>query len=258
MTDFQRPGDEHYQLLQVEVEKYGDIRFQHVKGGVTFGQRMLNHMLYALTHYEFDYFLRMDDDYFFCLGNFLHEVPLPMIKHFHWGWVHCIPTITRAEESMILFSRDVIKEFLTQDPNKMLCHPWADQMIASWSKVLEMTFLFRHDNRIHHTPIVSQQPELRKIPDVCKYFISIHGTYPDDMKLFWTHRGPKRPEERPAKDLFMNSAVCPIKVPFNWRGFGAEWRYEPKFCINKPTWNTSGQFILKGSYGGREEEFRKQ
>ena len=55
--------------------------------------------VYALTHYDFDYFLRMDDDHFFCLENFLHEVPLPMIKQFHWGWVHCIPTITRAEEN---------------------------------------------------------------------------------------------------------------------------------------------------------------
>ena len=237
MTDYQNPGDKFYQMLQEESLKYKDIRFQTLGGGFDFGKRMLNHLMYALTHYEFDYFLRMDDDYFFCLENFLHEVPLPMIKQFHWGWVHCIPRITRPEESMILLSHDVMRSFVTQDSNKMLCHPWADQMIATWSKTIDMTYLFRHDSRIHHTPIVSVEPTLRQIPDVCKNYISIHGTYPDDMRLFYTHRGPKKPTVKPPKNLFMNSRVCPIKAPFDWRVFVPVWRFEPKLCINKPTWN---------------------
>ena len=210
-------------------------------------------MVFALTHYDFEYFLRMDDDYFFCLENLLHEVPLPMIKQFHWGWVHCIPTITRPEESMIMFSRDVISTFLKQHPELLLCHPWADQMIASWSKELDMTYLFRHDTRIHHTPIVSNEPELRKEAEVCIKYIAIHGTYPEDMKLFWSHRGPTITEEKSSRDLFRNSEVCPIRAPFNWRQFINEWRYEPKYCITRPKWNTTKQTVLGGAYSGRQE-----
>ena len=47
-----------------------------------------------------------------------------------------------------------------------------------------------------------------------------------------------------------------MKVPFDWRAFSPEWRFEPKFCVNKPTWNTTGQLVIKGTYAGREEEFR--
>ena len=46
MTDYQKPGDEFYQMLQQEKTKYGDIRFQTLEGGVQFGQRMLYHMVY--------------------------------------------------------------------------------------------------------------------------------------------------------------------------------------------------------------------
>lgn len=257
MTDYLKPSDSYYNMLLHEDKAYGDLRFQHVEGGVTFGYRMLNHMLYALTNYEFDYFMRMDDDYFFCLENYLREVPLPMIKQFHWGWVHCIPGITRPEESMIMFSHDMILQFLTVDPLKLLCHPWADQMIASWSNLLDMTYLFRHDVRIHHDPIVSKKPELRRLSNVCKDYLSIHGTYPDDMRLFWKHRGPKISDQIPIKDLFRNSEVCPIRMPFDWKIFTDMWRYAPKLCINHPTWNTSKEVVAQGSYTGREGEDQK-
>ena len=40
MTDFQKPGDQYYGLLQTENKKYGDLRFQHVESGITFGLRL--------------------------------------------------------------------------------------------------------------------------------------------------------------------------------------------------------------------------
>ena len=79
------------------------MRFQRLKGGVTFGIRFLYHMVWARLHYNFDYFLRMDDDYFFCLDRFLIELPVPMATNFALGYAHCVKRATRLDESMVLF-----------------------------------------------------------------------------------------------------------------------------------------------------------
>ena len=93
--------------------------FQPLSGGVEFGFRFIYHMLYAVNNYHFDYVIRMDDDVFFCLSKFLTQLPPAPLKQFHWGWVHCIPFITRADEMLKMFSYDVVRDFLNQDPNKL-------------------------------------------------------------------------------------------------------------------------------------------
>ena len=151
MTDFVDETSPYYQALQEETLKYDDIRFQHLAGGIQFGFRYLHHVIFSFLNYNFDYMMRMDDDYFFCMRRFLHELPVPMIPRFHWGWTHCQPRIVRPEESILLFSKDILQYFLLQDSDKMKCHPWADQMIGAWSKDLNLTKLFRHDARLHHS-----------------------------------------------------------------------------------------------------------
>ena len=169
---------------------------------------------------------------------------------------HSNPRMIRPEENLIMFSHDAVRSFVTQDPSTMLCHPWTGTMIASWSNNLNMTYFFRHDNRIHHTP-VSRMVQIRKMSEVCKSFISVHGTYPDDMHLFGTHRGPKEPTDKPARDLFMNSHVVPMKFKFNWRDSSPPWRFETKLCATKPTWKTANsQKLIKGNYAGREGKLR--
>ena len=116
MTDLQTPNSKYYNAIQTEQHQYGDLRFQDLEGGVEFGVRYLNHVLFSFLNYDFDYMLRMDDDYFFCMDKFLLELPVPMEPMFHWGWTHCITKIVRPEESMLLFSRDLLMHFLIQDP----------------------------------------------------------------------------------------------------------------------------------------------
>ena len=112
-----------------------------------------------------------------------------MVRFFHWGWVHCIDRITRPEESILLFSNDMIKKFLDQNPKVMQCHSLADQMTGLWSNDLGIIHLFRHDSGIHHTPIVSEEPSLRTLPNICQSYMAIHGTYPNDMRNFGKIRG---------------------------------------------------------------------
>ena len=252
MTDYQGPNDEYFHAVREEKNKYKDVHFQLVSSGVTFGRRFISHMLFAVKKYDFDYFLRVDDDYFLCFENILLELPTPSLNLFHWGWVHRHDPIglQRAEESLILFSRDVIETFLLQDPMKMFCHPLADQMIAKWLSALHITTLLRHDDRIHHDPPVGQSPEIFLSSDICQTYIAVHGSYPDDMKLLWTERGTTLSS---GGDLEKNSLKFPVYVPFNWRLFDSYiWRYQPKLCIDDPIWDTSKQMDSGTSYTGRE------
>ncbi|XP_057300552.1 uncharacterized protein LOC130633660 [Hydractinia symbiolongicarpus] len=253
MTDKLAENQEFYNIIKNESRTYHDMHFQNLSGGVEFGKRFLYHMVYAVTNYHFDYFLRMDDDYFFCMEKFLHEIPVPMEKYFHWGWVHNVPNITRPEESMILFSRDVIELFLSQDPNKMLCHPLADQMVAAWSNHLSMTYLFRHDSRLHHHPPVRDLPHIKNSRNICGRFIGVHGAYPNEMKTLWHNRG----KQSIYTTLKYNSHIVTIQRPFRWQLFDHTWQYEPKPCVSNPSWNTSKLFVTKGFYSGRQSESKE-
>lgn len=253
ITDFQGPNDEFFHQVQTEVKEYDDIYMQLVEGGVSFGKRFLYHMLFAEIRYQYDYFVRIDDDQMFCLNRFLTELPMPPIKMFHWGWVHTTSAIRRPEESIILLSQDLIEIFLLQPVDRILCHPLADQMIASWLTDLNITKVLRHDSRIHHgeTP-VHVNLSLMNMGDLCNAFIAIHGVYSDYMEELWSRRGETL--KNITHDLKQMSMSIPIEVPFNWQWFHKQWRYEPKLCITNPSWNTSKLMPNpQASFAGRQE-----
>ena len=262
MTDNPEPNSTYYNAIQEEQQKNGDLRFQQLQGGFQFGLRYLNHVAFAFKNYVFDYMLRMDDDYFFCMNQFLHELPIPMEPMFHWGWTHCIPGISRSEESMVLFSRDLLMLFLYQDAEKLKCHPSAGQMIALWRTELKMKPIFRHDSRLHHVPIVSKVPSLRTEKNLCQKYMGIHGCYSKDMLLLWENRGEaltiskvKINDKR--QNLKNNSKLCNDGSEFKWNNFVPRWRFEPKLCLMDPIWKTNHHNILNGIYVGREEKARR-
>ncbi|XP_065058107.1 uncharacterized protein LOC135685923 isoform X2 [Rhopilema esculentum] len=233
-----------------EQRTHNDLVFQNLSGGVEFGKRFLYHMVWAMQNYEFDYFLRMDDDYFFCLKRFLHELPMPMRPMYHWGYVHCLPNIVRPEESVILFSRDLIEVFLNQDPYEMKGHPWADQMIATWVKDLNIPALYNHDRRLHHDPPLKFMKNItQRFKKVCDNFIGVHGSYPKDMRLLWRLYSKY---SRFYANLDLYTSKCEVPQRFNWTLFADVWRYEPKKLIDNPSWNTTKQKKDDKEYLGRE------
>ena len=251
MTDHVDKPTKYYNTLQIESNQYGDIHFQKVRGGITFGIRLLYHMVFAVSNYDFDYFLRVDDDYFMCFQNFLSEIPLPPLKRFHWGWVHRTQeNMIRPEESMLMLSRDLVETFLLQDANKMLCHPWGDQMIGVWSNTMNISRVWRHDNRLWHHPPARDVIRLLEMKNICRRFIGLHGAYPEHMKLFWRNRGKYK---KRSENLLTYSKLCPLRQPFDWHAFSYIWHYKPKLCITDPVWDTSKQQVIEGSYTGREE-----
>ena len=62
-------------VLANESAKYGDLEFMPIPKGYNFGLRLLWLMEWSVQRYDFDFFLRMDDDYFVCLNRLLFEIP---------------------------------------------------------------------------------------------------------------------------------------------------------------------------------------
>ena len=250
MTDNLDPSTDVGQKVMAENEIYKDMAFQKLEGGVEFGKRFLYHMIWALQSYDFDYFMRMDDDYFLCLERFLKELPLPMRSMYHWGYVHCIATIVRPEESIILFSRDLHERLLDQDPALIKAHPWADQMVATWIRELNIPNLYNHDRRLHHEPVLKFINNVKdKFRDVCKNFIGVHGSYPQYQRELW---GLRNGVEYDGKSLEAYTNKCQVPQVFEWTVFNTIWRYEPKRFIENPKWDTGKQGGGGKTYSGRE------
>ena len=250
MTDFVDNRTSMGENLTKERTTYNDMEFQNLGGGVEFGKRFMYHMVWAMQNYDFDYFLRMDDDYYFCLQTFLYELPMPRRSRYHWGYVHCQESIVRPEESIILLSRDLVEKFLSQDPGTILCHPWADQMIGIWVQALDLKNLYNHDTRLHHHPPVSQIGHFKtNLEGVCRQYIGLHGSYPADMRRLWDLTGVQM-DLRVTLEEF--TVVCDKPQVFQWSFFTNEWKYKPKLCIEDPNWDTYKQEHDQKVYIGRE------
>ena len=76
--------------LESESRMYGDILLAQSPGGVNFARRYLWLAQWVSERYDFQYHLRVDDDYFICFEKLLMELKFhrPLRKP-AWGWLHC-------------------------------------------------------------------------------------------------------------------------------------------------------------------------
>ena len=82
--------DEVRTKLENESKIYGDVLFSQSPGGTNFGRRILWVAQWASERYEFQYFHRVDDDYFVCIDKLLLELEFHRPKQkLSWGWLHC-------------------------------------------------------------------------------------------------------------------------------------------------------------------------
>lgn len=106
--------------IALESQTYGDIiTMENVESGYgdkehnAYGQRALYQLHWAKTRAaNLTHFLRLDDDAFLCLHKLMYELrSLPKLQFF-WGRYWCRAGRNRADESFMLFTRDVV-ELLT-------------------------------------------------------------------------------------------------------------------------------------------------
>ena len=93
-------------LILNEKGKYKDVKLQRLKGGREFGFRFLNQIKWAAAKFNFQYLLRIDDDYFLCLKRRLSELPLRPKQNLVWGFFHCEAGITWLDEAFMIFSEE--------------------------------------------------------------------------------------------------------------------------------------------------------
>ena len=219
-------------LLQ-ERNQFKDIVFQPLRGGMEFGLRFLNQIKWVNANFDFKYLLKVDDDYFVCLKRLLNELPLRPTSNLIWGHFHCQSRITWVDEAFVIFSNDVIHKFVTQDENKTLCHPFADQQIGLWMENLPKRYF--HDPRLHHHPPASFLPKFQNMLNVCDSYLGIHGTYVEEMRAFGKNDNDGPKDAMPTPDF---STYCKT-TRFDHRAIGGEFHFEPRPCRENPRWNNS-------------------
>ncbi|XP_057305175.1 uncharacterized protein LOC130642114 [Hydractinia symbiolongicarpus] len=248
-TDGTVDDDGSRKELIIENRQHKDLFVQPLLSGVRFGERFLYHLRWALLAYDFEYFMRLDDDQFVCFDVLMYDLQHKVPKtNMIWSWIHCQENVVRPEESFIVISKDVVHKFLSQPKDTLLCHPFADQQIALWIQELQIKNIYYHDIRIHHDPPAASLPFLFKKENVCDEYIALHGSYPELMKIFWKNRGGS------VQTSYSFKNYCNVKEVFDFQLLEYHWRYEPRLCSSKPTWDTRKLLGDSDMYYGREEQ----
>ena len=214
-----------------------------LRGGWEMGLRVLNFMKWAVAKFDFQYLLKTDDDYFLCLKRLLSELPLRPKENLVWGHFNCMIGITWVDEGFTILSQDIIHKFMSQNKSTMLCHPFGDQQIALWLMNIP-TKLYFHDARLHHDPPASYFPKLKNVTNVCDSYLALHGTYPEKMRYFGKNSNDSAKDVHPIPNF---SSYCGTLL-FDYRRFRGSYRYDPKPCIDNPSWNLQHKI-----YAGREK-----
>jgi hypothetical protein len=101
---------ERTEETELESKTYGDVLFNRGKSGYTdFAARGEQHLEWALKTFNFDYYLRLDDDGVLCLDRLVYQLKRvhlepPQTSMLFWGKYHCHQHISRADENFMLFS----------------------------------------------------------------------------------------------------------------------------------------------------------
>ena len=210
-------------------------------------------MEWAIQRHKFDFFLRIDDDHFLCLERLLFELDFRPKKALYWGFVHCKAKIVRVDEAWLLLTSDLIEEFLQKRNSSLPCMPHADQAIAMWINNSSKNVTYFMDNqRIVHKSAGKDQKFFTK--DVCQRFLSLHGSYPRQMRQFWlvSHVLGNRNNKNTDYNITAIqpfASLCQHSPQFDHRGFIPAFRFEPKPCSQNPKWSISDEL-----HRGREDD----
>lgn len=94
---------------RAEHSLYHDLEFNSVDSGYAqFDKRGMLQLEWALKHFNFDYYMRIDDDGVLCLERFLYQLSNVQVPKssgmLFWGKYHCESHKARADENFMLFS----------------------------------------------------------------------------------------------------------------------------------------------------------
>lgn len=198
--------------LKNEIETYGDIVEMETDKGMSFGARLYKTMEYMYEHFDFDFYLRLDDDYFLCLDRLLYE--LDNIKNsldgimnlryeepsevqtvpplmLHSGWRYCKNDYTRIDEAFLLISSVLIHRVLQLE--NPLCNRFGGDTAARWFQLGGQANKNGDVRWVHYT-LIDHQGEIAYLikndeygeKELCKTHMGAHHIYPNAMEFLWS------------------------------------------------------------------------
>ncbi|EDO33603.1 predicted protein [Nematostella vectensis] len=68
-------------------------------------------LFWAFEHYDFDFFLKTDDDYFVCLNNLANDLQYRKNeKYLYWDWLGCDPSMVAMDSGLLILGKDLTSE----------------------------------------------------------------------------------------------------------------------------------------------------
>lgn len=218
--------------LKEEADSHGDLVMIEVYKGMN-GVRLVEVMKWMSKRFVFDYFLRLDDDYFLCLRRLVDDLeitylvedslPPPYIAQYshpaiYVGHRYCTKFGSRIDEAYLLLSAPLVNRVLSIPD--LQCSVHAGITTGWWFKPggqvnQEGDVEWVNDLRIDHNG-KWWQPEKKggapkeAYPSVCEKRMAIHRSNVGQMDTLWAAAKDRSgPERVGALFHYMDDGRCP-------------------------------------------------
>lgn len=189
-TELPEPGSADEAALEEESECHGDLVLMDIDRGMNFALKLVWAMRWMSQQFTFEFFLRLDDDYFLCLQRLLDELEVAIAKTdypspIYAGHLYCEDR-TRIDEAYLLLSADLVHRVLETPDLKCGTHAG---VTAGWwftegnpiNPLGDVQWV--HDMRLDHPGHLLNHPE--GFSHVCSMFMGVHRVYSDMMPVLW-------------------------------------------------------------------------
>lgn len=180
--------------LEEEMAAHGDLLIMDIEPGMNFALKLLWGMRWMSEHYTFDFFLRLDDDYFLCLERLLNELDATVAAaqrplKIYAGHRYCdLEGQIRIDEAYLLLSAPLVDRILTT--NNLWCGGHGGVTAAWWftagralNKRRDVEWV--HDFRLDHDGDLFLADASRHFPNVCATHMGVHHAYADTIPQMW-------------------------------------------------------------------------
>ncbi|CAM9439155.1 unnamed protein product, partial [Ectocarpus sp. 8 AP-2014] len=184
-------GREISAQLEEESRTHGDMVIQDISSGMNFGVKLLEAMRWMSYHYSFDFFLRLDDDYFLCLERLSNELSCTLVSTtqkslIYAGSIACVTAVPFIDEAYNLMSSVIIDRILAT--SDLECCGTGSLTAAGWLRSggpgnPQGDVAWVRDVRLDY--MGQQWKQLQQKSRACGQYMGFHKTYPDAMNELW-------------------------------------------------------------------------
>lgn len=211
----QPKGQASARALAEESAAHGDIVVLGIDRGMNFALKLISAMRYSSERYLFDFFLRLDDDYFVCLRRLLEElenlknalakasttsvmikdgqiIPPPP-RMLYAGKRYCERASTRIDEAYMLLSAPLVQRILST--SQLQCGSHGGISTGWWFTPGHQVnpsgdVQWVDDTRLDHFGNLWKPPSQggaspAERAAVCGTYMGVHHAYPEQMAQLW-------------------------------------------------------------------------